>query len=340
MAEFLVLSLPRSRSAWLAHFLGANHDAAVLSDSGAEFLNAVDQGTVETGSQIAFGYVKRERPEAKIVVVRRPVGDVLRSLADVGVSGDGIEAEIHKRAADLDRISAFPGVKTLSYSDLDDAFTCSWLFEYLTSKPLTPEWWNQVSKFNIQVDVRKRLELVASRSEQIEKLKELVNSVPFPDEPRSGVVIALEPFASMWPEFGLLASKHFREVESPSENSRPYKLNTMLMDMANKLGHMPMLSARVDGRLAGYLTWNLMQDIECSELKTAHQGAWYVSPEYKALGLGWKLLRAGLKMLTEAGIDEVFLHHRLSGRARDLSVLFRRLKAVPIQSTYYLKLKD
>lgn len=341
MPNFLILGLPRSRTAWLAYFLGANHDAGIMAGSTEDFLQAVDVGTVETGAHLAFPLVRARRPEAKVVLVRRPLREVLKSMSALGLSGPEIESELKDRDETLDRIAQYPGVKSIEFKDLNEPFNCSWLYEYLTGKPLEPNWWAQASNLNVQVTMSKRLELLQRRSDEIARVKAEALEIPWPELPDAKeVTLQLEPFTDLWPEIGQLAKTHFEEVATVDEGKRPFKLHTLAMDMANKLGQMPMFTARVDGYLVGYLTWNVFPDLECADLKIAQQGGWYVKEGYEKLGLGWKLMRYSLGELKKAGIDEVFMHHRLNGRAKDLTPFFKRLRATEIQHTYYLKLKD
>src|ERR1700744_2543438 len=121
--NFIVYALPRSRTAWLADFLGKpgeprGHDSGIMCDTLGQFYDAVRSGTVETGAQDAWEHVRQNVPEVKEVVVLRPLPEVLQSLAKQGISGQPVAEEMARREAVLQRIARDPRVKVLRYGDM------------------------------------------------------------------------------------------------------------------------------------------------------------------------------------------------------------------------------
>ena len=97
---FLVLCLPRSRSAWLSHYLSyplarplqpVGHELLSECPDVETFLDSYRNGmcgTVETAGALMLRIVRTELPQCRIVLVRRPLIDVHRSLAAKGVVAD------------------------------------------------------------------------------------------------------------------------------------------------------------------------------------------------------------------------------------------------------------
>src|ERR1700691_5659915 len=106
-APFIVFSLPRSRSPWIARFLSyggrpCGHDLATECASLDEFatlLRGPYVGTVETGAVVGWRALRRRLPEARMAVIRRPVPEVYASLARFGLGGSDLMNELVERDA-------------------------------------------------------------------------------------------------------------------------------------------------------------------------------------------------------------------------------------------------
>lgn len=177
---FVVFSLPRSRSAWLAHFLSyppagkaVGHDTLVECKSMAEFLLPFDNGalagTVETGAILGWRLIRAKMPRAKFVVLRRPVHEIANSLARFGIKLT--EEELLARAGMLDAVARAPGTFVIDSSDLDDPNCAEFLFEELLEVEFDFGWWERCQRINIQVNMQERLDLLSKNYEQLERLK-------------------------------------------------------------------------------------------------------------------------------------------------------------------------
>lgn len=161
---FIIYCLPRSRSAWMAHFLNypytrplqpVAHDVAPLCKSVEGFINAYKKdgmwGAVETEAVIAWQIIKKELPDLKTIVVRRPLQEVYNSIIKLGFQGNLTHlAELN---AMLDLVASQPGVYTINSSDLDAPITGKWLFEYCLELEFDFDWWYIVSQVDIQVNI-------------------------------------------------------------------------------------------------------------------------------------------------------------------------------------------
>jgi hypothetical protein len=174
--SFLILSLPRSRSAWLAHYLNypmarplmpVGHDILNECRDVQMFLDSYRHGmwgSIETGGASLWPIVRDEMPECRIILVRRPLHDVYRSLAAAGVSPDlGILAELDQH---LNFASADPSITSVPYDLLSDPGVGKWVFEYCLELDWDEEWWTRLVQMNIQVDMGAWLERLESRREQ------------------------------------------------------------------------------------------------------------------------------------------------------------------------------
>lgn len=162
--SFIIYSLPRSRTAWAAHYLnyplarppqGVGHDLAVQVGSVEAFIDLYNKegmfGSVEIGAVMAWRLIKKELPNLKTVVMRRPLIDVFNSFAKAGFEVD--LGELGELEVMLDAVSQEPGVYSINSSDLDAPIVCKWLFEYCLELEFDFDWWAYMQSMNIQMDL-------------------------------------------------------------------------------------------------------------------------------------------------------------------------------------------
>lgn len=175
---FIVFSLPRSRSAWLTHFLSyppkkVGHDVIVYCDHVTDFIRMFSEGmdgTCETATVLGHRLIRHLLPQVKFAVVRRPLPEVVRSLAAFGLTPPS--GELEARDAMLDQVAALPGTLALKYDELDSPDFCRRLFEFCYKDvDFEIEWWAQCSRFNIQVEMGKQVALLQERSASLALLR-------------------------------------------------------------------------------------------------------------------------------------------------------------------------
>lgn len=173
---FIVLALPRSRTAWLSEFLSyppkkCGHDIAAESSSIADFINRLSplDGTCETGAVLGWKLLRTVFPEAKIIVITRPMLEIKRSFARFGIVP--LDGELESRRLMLDACSASPGVTTFEYEQLDDPMVCKWIFETCLEIECGRWWYESLAGTNIQVDMGKQLAALYARQPQLSNFK-------------------------------------------------------------------------------------------------------------------------------------------------------------------------
>jgi hypothetical protein len=146
--------------------------------------------------------------------------------------------------------------------------------------------------------------------------------------------LAMEPWASIWPEVNTLGTKHFEEVDGGVEPRRKFKIDTRLMEMMCNAGALKIIVAREAGKIIGYFTWQITPDVESAGLLIAQQGAWYVEPGYPKAAFA--LFKRSVKELKALGVQCIFPHHRVQGRGAHLGRFFQKQGAKEIQHTYVM----
>lgn len=161
--KFFVLSLPRSRSKWLSEFLSfagrtCGHDLIVDCKSEKEFEIAVERydGTCETGAMLGWKVLRTRWPNARIVTVHRPIIEVYRSFRAMGIEVSLDDLAIKEQL--LLACAQSPGVLSVTFDQLESFEICGAIFAHCLDLGLEPDYWSEMSRRNIQIDMRARIE--------------------------------------------------------------------------------------------------------------------------------------------------------------------------------------
>lgn len=177
--SFLVLSLPRSRSAWMSHYLGYNgqflvgHDIAIECETIQQFLDSYLHGmtgTCETGAVVAWRLLLAKLPGVRFLVVRRKLEEVQASFARLQV--ELVPGELEARAEMLDLIGQNSRVKVVEFHSLGNPEVGQEVFEYCLDIPWDRRWWEHLSRLNIQVDIHARLQQLHRNAAKLAFLQE------------------------------------------------------------------------------------------------------------------------------------------------------------------------
>lgn len=174
----MVFALPRSRTAWLAHWLTApdhpvGHDTIIecnrLSDFAENFTNGM-RGTIETGAVEGWRQIIAAFPQGRFLTIRRPLEEVHQSLMRFGLD---VKLELLQREALLNEIEAEGFAERVDFVDLRQHGCRKWIWNYLLPEfPFDVERDIMLAQVNIQVDMQARLVQLAGRAAAMVVLKE------------------------------------------------------------------------------------------------------------------------------------------------------------------------
>ena len=168
-APFVILGTPRSRTAWLAKFL-AFEDRWVLHEPSITFQNLnmlhnlLNERTLAgiVDSMLTFRWrdVLASRPDARIVVVHRPMDEVVASFMRTGIFADdmaGGQARLvqilRKIEAEIDNLRADAAVLSVPFAQLGWLAVAEQIFTHCLGEPLPDKWWDRWRTVNVQADV-------------------------------------------------------------------------------------------------------------------------------------------------------------------------------------------
>lgn len=353
MTPFLVLALPRSRTSWTSHFL--TYGPWSCSHEQARYIRSVEDmrawfsqpfvGSVETAAARWWRLIQRERPDIRVAIIRRPVYEVVDSLIRleprIGMTFDRqrllIELERQDRA--LDQIERRMPCLTVRYADLATEGACKAVFEHCLQTPLESLWWQTLDPIRIECDLKSMYRYVeafrpqlhatgqrflkAYRPRRVRELRQLGN----------GVVIQEEPFETFWRDGTQLFTEHCASVgEAEDEYLRK---NVPIMRQLDEQGSGLILTARLNGRMLGYLASIVAQSYEHIEpFLAATQLPFFVTKDAKGLGLHLSLQRTFIEAAKERGVREVYMRAGVRGSGPKLPILYKRLGAQEYGSLY------
>jgi hypothetical protein len=147
---FFIVGLPRSRTAWLSNLFTTGrvfcfHDASRMVKNLPDLHSIVHEsrveadyiGTSDNGLPLmpaALGWYKKQDPEVPVVIVRRPVDEVRRSLHQLHggqVPQSVLDSMLERSIGGLDLIEGGSNSITVRFSDLDSMATLEAMWDHL-----------------------------------------------------------------------------------------------------------------------------------------------------------------------------------------------------------------
>lgn len=353
-APFIIFALPRSRTAWLSHFLSygdwmCGHEEArhmrSLDDVKAWF-SQPNSGTIETAAAPWWRLIDTITPGAKVVVVRRPVSEVVDSLMAIpGCQFD--RATLERDMARLDRkliqiAARYPGALSINFADLDREDVCADLFEHCLPYTHDSARWQALSLVNIQINMPALIRYCQAYRASIAKLaanathKIRTAMALRPPVQQDGMTIQMESFDTWLAGAKHVLAEHHAQIGESPDNWR--NKNIPLLRAIDELGMMQITTARSNGRMFGYLMTLFSPSLAAEGVMTAVNTAFFADPDCPGLGL--KMQRSALSSFKERGISEVLWETNTVGGGQRIGAIYRRLGAEEKGSVYRLRLAE
>jgi hypothetical protein len=346
-APFVIFGLPRSRTFWLSRFLSyggwdCGHEQARHARSPDDikaWLSIPFQGTAETTAAPFWRTLQALAPETRVVVVRRPVDEVIASLMRLGIPFDlpALTAVIRAHDAKLDQIAArWPGALSVTFADLSTEAACARVFEHCLPFKHDHAWWGALAPLNLQINMPALMRYAAAHVPQTEKLRSMLahqtraalqsRRAPVSDD----VTISEEPFETWFTEGDQIRQDQYVAVgESPEYR---HQVNYPQLRRLAELGALQTMVARSDGRIAGYLLSIVSPSLDDAAVTTGYHTSFYASPRFP--GLGMRLAIAANAALQAKGCGEIIGRAGTRGDGPKLGLLYRLLGFEPCGSLY------
>ena len=349
---FVIFALPRSRTAWLSKFLSygdyiCGHEelrhCRTLDDVRTWFKQPCI-GSAETAAAPFWRTLGKIAPDAKILVVRRPIEDVVESLRRLPLQFDWDHTIRELKALDrkLDQIEARLDCLSVQFADMDREDTCARIFEHCLPYAHDHNHWQKWDWTNVQCDMPAIARYFAAYRPQLEKLASTVRNRTLAEMarhepvPEAGLTLQTESLDAWERDGRHLFLQHCMEV---GENPEEWKAkNWPLMRRIYEVGAMQIMTARCNGRMFGYLMTLIAPSLESEHLTSAVHTTFFASPEFKGLGL--KLQRAAVNALRERGVGEIHFQAGVRGSGERIEAIYRRIGAEYGGKVFRLKLAE
>ena len=179
MKTFFILSLPRSRTAWLANFLTYEnaycfHEGLLESSRVAALSRLFAStgkpivGNSDCGNVLFVDELRASFPEAKLVIVERPLGEVVDELNDMGLSNfdpETLEYADHQLALAKRTQTAL----VVKFRDMDEN-ACRHIWHHCIGTPFDENRWRMLDGLDIQIILSKKLEAIRRNGSNLESL--------------------------------------------------------------------------------------------------------------------------------------------------------------------------
>lgn len=347
---FLVYAMPRSRSFWLAQFLSygewhCGHEELrhlrSLADVKAWF-SQLYTGTVETAAAPFWRLQQQLVPQARVVVLRRNLEDIVDSFIRTGVkfNEEALEAQMLRLSRKQDQILArVPGALEVWFEDLHEEATAKQVFEFCLPYAFDKAWWKKLRDLELQCDIKalyryllaykKPLDVVQGQAKQAM----LAHLRP---QAQGDFTFQQEPFDQFYTDAQPLFREHLSIVGEVPENF--VTKNVPLMRQLEESGNLLVTTARCNGKLFGYAMSLLGPALDKQGELVGTNTTFFVSSD--AVGIGLKLQRASVEALRARGARMVHFQTGTRGGAERLRSIFRRLGAEPSGEFFTLRLGE
>jgi hypothetical protein len=354
---FIIYALPRSRTFWLSRFLSYG-DWEGWHEPGCRFRGVEDirswlaqdcTGAADTLALPWWRLAQRYRPDARILIVRRPVAEVVDSLMRLDMRGvcafdrAMLTKQMTRLDRKLDQIAArVSGALSVQYTDLSDEKTCARVFEHCLPYEHDHDWWERNDATNLQADMPALMRYKAGHDPQLRRLaalcrEESIRSIRENSRPpdRSAITIQEEKFDDFWRDGQALFAAH--AAEAGGRDGVTLDLNVPLAADLEARSAAQIITARHQGRMVGYVISVIGPSLEDKSLVVANQMPIFVVREFR--GIGGRLERFSIDALRSRGVDEVFFRAGVRADGPRLGAMYLRLGAAPYGEIYRLSLK-
>lgn len=333
------MALPRSRTAWLSQFLTfggwhCGHEQLRYMrglDDVKAWLNTPMTGSAETAAAPFWRLLKRIRPDCRILIVRRPVAEVVDSLMRVRgakFEKDRVVKMAHGLSAKLDQVQdRASNAVSIDFDRLGTWDGCHFVLQYCLGIADDMGWVADTMRHNIQCDLPGMMRYHAANKPQLDRLAATAKQAELAAIRRSrphvsdGLAIGTEPFDTFLRDGAHLFAEHSVLVGEKADSY--LDKNIPLFRKLYEIGCLQVVTARSNGRMFGYLLTLIGPSLEDEIRQSAVHTTLYASATIP--GLGMKMQRFAETALRERGVDEAWGRSGVRGSGPKMDVMYRRL---------------
>lgn len=183
MNNFLIISLPRSRTAWLSVALTYGnsycfHEPLLGCESVSDLKKKFDAvqsdvvGGADTGAILFLNAIIKEIPDIRILLIDRNIEDCEASMEAMGFE----DVDLSEVKAALDEAASREYVKVVKYEELSDPTVGMEIWQHCVgTNEFNMQRWKDLCKLDIQVNTEQFFQELNYQQASIELLKEEIS---------------------------------------------------------------------------------------------------------------------------------------------------------------------
>lgn len=354
---FIIFALPRSRTYWLSRFL--THGAWTCWHEQFPRFRAIDDvkawfsqnntGASETTGAPHWRTILDLRPDIRVLVIRRPVDEVMDSLMRIDLEGvcafdaGKMRAEMERLDRKLDQIERrIPNALSVRFADLASPIVCARLWRHCRGDEMPYDRWAGMDQRNLQVSVPAQMRYMLANASAIARLtktlehRALAKLAWRPPTGRDDIVMQRESTEDWYRDGKHLLREHSIELGEGPDGYE--KKNWKLMHMMDKLGCMRVTTARCNGRMIAYHAAIVSPAMDDATLTSSLDVSIFASKDFP--GVGRRLQRFAWAALRESGVGALDLRAGVNADGERMSAVYKRAGAVHIGRVYRLDLRS
>lgn len=348
---FVVLGMPRSRTAWLAKFL--SHGGIECHHEHSRFLRSLDDvksalagpdGYSETAAAPFWRAIATLAPQTPVVIVTRPVAESVSSLlrAAPGMfDEDRLRLHLTRLSLKLEQAAKrMPNVIKVSAASLKYGGVLIKVFEHCHGRAPPPGWIEKWQHVNVQCNLPSLLRYMSANSPQLLKLtanlrqRMLTEFHSREQHEHEELTISVETnFKRFWADSRKQMQNHLAFAEMDIE---PDHVRADILEKLHNIGCLQCVTARSNGVVRGYLMTIVSPSLEFPDTVEAQHIPFYGDPAYP--GLGIRLQRFAADQLRDRGVSAIFMRAGVRASGPRLGTLYRRLGASSVGELFKLEL--
>ena len=231
----------------------------------------------------------------------------------------------------------------VEYADLAREDVCRGVFEYCLPYDFDRDWWFAMDQQNLHCDLLAMVRYFQAHAPQMARLTTAATRALRSNRSREtllpdiDVVFREESFEDFYRDGSVLFAEHCEAVGEPS-NEWQIK-NIPLIRALFDAGAASAVTARVNGRMMGYLLTFYGPSMENAERLVGTQTIFFASKDAHGMNLGMRLQRASIEAAKRRGASEILMRAGVRGSGPKMGALYRRLGAEDAGHLYRLSLE-
>jgi GNAT superfamily N-acetyltransferase len=141
---------------------------------------------------------------------------------------------------------------------------------------------------------------------------------------------AIEPFRQVYDEMKALLVPHYEEVAKDKHLFR-LAVDESFYDAIQARGNLVIVTARHEGRLAGYFVWFTAQHPHYKNVRVAEEDVHFMLPEYRRGMAGYMLIKRAVELVGTVGVKHWKAREKIG---HEHPALWKRLGFKPTDVVY------